>query len=155
MIRLIMFIATGAYSGYLPKAPGTWGSLLALPLNFLLIRLSGAHQGLALAGIFLLAVYTAGAAEKILDRKDPGAIVIDEIIGMLIALIAVPAQPLPWLAAFLLFRFFDIVKPWPVSWADRHLHGGLGIVLDDVLAGAYAWLVLRAVLTLLPALPGA
>lgn len=155
MIRLIMFIATGAYTGYLPKAPGTWGSLVALPLNLLLIRLSATNHGLALAGIFLLAVYTAGAAEKILDRQDPGAIVIDEIIGMLIALIAVPAQPLLWLIAFLLFRLFDIMKPWPVSWADRHLHGGLGIVLDDVLAGAYTWLVLQGILALLPALHAA
>ena len=150
MIQLIMFIATGAYSGYLPKAPGTWGTLLALPLNFLLIRLSATNHGIALAVIFLVAVYTAGAAEKILDRKDPGAIVIDEIIGMLIALIAAPAEPLIWLTAFLLFRLFDILKPWPVSWADKRLNGGLGIVMDDILAGGYAWLVLQGILALLP-----
>ncbi len=154
MIRLIMFIATGAYTGYLPKAPGTWGTLVALPVNLLLCRLSTSQHALALGSIFLVAVYTAGAAEKILDRQDPGAIVIDEIIGMLIALLAVPAQPLLWFAAFLLFRFFDIVKPWPVSWADRRLHGGLGIVLDDVLAGGYACLVMQGVLALLPVLQG-
>jgi phosphatidylglycerophosphatase A len=146
MIPLIMFIATGGHTGYLPKAPGTWGSLVALPLNLLLIHLSAKGYGISLGIIFVVAVYTAGAAEKILDRKDPGAIVIDEIVGMLITLIAVPAQPLLWLAAFLLFRLFDIVKPWPVSWADRHLNGGLGIVMDDVLAGGYAWLVLQGAL---------
>lgn len=146
MIRLIMFIATGGYTGYLPIAPGTWGSLVALPLNLLLIRLSSTGHGLSLLGIFLVAVYTAGAAEKILDRKDPGAVVIDEVIGMLITLIAVPAQPLFWLMAFLLFRLFDIVKPWPVSWADRRLNGGLGIVMDDVLAGGYAWLVMQGII---------
>ncbi len=154
MIKLIMFIATGAYTGYLPKAPGTWGTLVALPLNILLLRLSAKDYGISLAIIFLLAVYTAGAAEKILDRKDPGAIVIDEIIGMLITLIAAPATPLVWLVAFLLFRLFDIIKPWPVSWADRRLNGGLGIVMDDVLAGGYAWLVLHGLLTLLPGLAG-
>lgn len=149
MVKLILFIATGGGVGYLPKAPGTWGSLLALPLNLLLLRLPSQGYWLALTLILLLAVYSAGAAEKILDRKDPGAIVIDEIIGMLIALIAVPAQPVIWLSAFLLFRFFDIAKPWPVSWADKHLNGGLGIVLDDMLAGAYAWLVLHGALALL------
>ena len=149
MVQLIMFIATGAYTGYLPKAPGTWGTLVALPINLLLIWLSPAGYGLALLMILLVAVYTAGAAEKILDRKDPGAIVIDEIIGMLITLIAAPPQPLIWLMAFLLFRLFDIAKPWPVSWADRHLNGGLGIVLDDVLAGGYAWLTLHGILLLL------
>lgn len=149
MVKLILFIATGGGVGYLPKVPGTWGSLLALPLNLLLLRLSSQGYWLALSLILLLAVYSAGAAEKILDRKDPGTIVIDEIIGMLIALIAVPAQPVIWLSAFLLFRFFDIAKPWPVSWADKHLNGGLGIVLDDVLAGAYAWLVLHGALALL------
>jgi len=155
MIQLIMFIATGAYTGYLPKAPGTWGTLLAFPLHLLLIRLSPQGYGGSLLVIGWLGVYTAGAAEKILDRKDPGAIVIDEIIGMLITLIAAPSQPLVWLLAFLLFRLFDIIKPWPVSWADRHLNGGLGIVLDDVLAGGYAWLALHAILLVLPSLGGA
>ena len=152
MIRLIMFIATGGYSGYLPKAPGTWGSLVALPLNLLLIHLSTKGYTVSLGIIFLVAVYTAGAAEKILNRKDPGAIVIDEIIGMLITLIAVPAQPLYWLIAFLLFRLFDIIKPWPVSWADQRLNGGLGIVMDDVLAGGYAWLVMQGIVYLTPLL---
>lgn len=155
MIQLIMFIATGGYTGYLPKAPGTWGSLVALPLNLLLLRLSAKGYGISLAVIFMVAVYSAGAAEKILDRKDPGAIVIDEIIGMLIALIAAPQEPIAWLIAFALFRAFDIIKPWPVSWADRRLNGGLGIVMDDILAGAYAWLALHLILALLPWIGGA
>lgn len=150
MVNIIIFIATGGYAGYLPKAPGTWGTLVALPINFLLLYLSPERYYAVLVAIFVLAVYTAGSAEKIMDRKDPGSIVIDEIIGMLIALIAVPASPLLWGVSFLLFRFFDIVKPWPVSWADRHLNGGLGIVMDDVLAGIYAWLVLHGVLLVLP-----
>ena len=149
MIRLIMAIATGLYTGYLPKAPGTWGTLVALPLNLLFLQLSPRGYAIAMVTTLVLAVFTAGSAEKILDRKDPGLIVIDEIAGMLVALIAAPATPLAWFAAFLLFRLFDITKPWPVSWVDRHLNGGLGIVLDDLLAGVYAWLVLHGGLTLL------
>ena len=152
MIKPIMFIATGAYSGYARKASGTCGTLVALPLNLLLLQLPAKGYGISLVIIFLLAVYTAGAAEKILDRKDPGAIVIDEIIGMLITLIAAPTTPLVWGLAFLLFRLFDIAKPWPVSWADRRLNGGLGIVMDDVLAAGYAWLVLQGLLFFLPGL---
>lgn len=154
MVRIILCIASGGYAGYLPKAPGTWGSLVALPIHLLLLQLPPERYFAALAAIFFLAVYTAGSAEKIMDRKDPGIIVIDEIIGMLIALIGAPVQPVFLALAFLFFRFFDIVKPWPVSWADRHLNGGLGIVMDDVLAGIYAWLVLHGVLLLLPMVSG-
>ena len=138
-----MFIATGFGSGYLPIAPGTWGSLVALPIHFILIRLSPQYYYISLALIFLIAVATAGSAEKILDRKDPGAVVIDEIIGMLITLIGAPTTPLAWGSAFLLFRLFDIWKPFPASWADRHLNGGFGIVLDDVIAGGYALLCMQ------------
>lgn len=80
-----------------------------------------------------------------LDCKDPGTIVIDEIIGMLVALIGVPLTPLAMAAAFLLFRFFDIVKPFPISWADKRINGGLGIVLDDILAGAFACLAVHII----------
>jgi len=152
MMRLILFIATGAGMGYLPKVPGTWGTLVAFPLQWLLMGVSPQGHALALLLVLLVGWFTAGAAEKIFDRKDPGAIVIDEILGMLITLLAVPARPRPWLMAFMLFRFFDIVKPWPVSWADRHLNGGLGIMLDDVLAGGYAWLTLQGLFLLFPRL---
>lgn len=143
MDRLFMSIATGFGTGYLPKAPGTWGSLLALPLHFFLRRLTPNHYALALGAIFFIAVITAGQAEKILDRKDPGVIVIDEIIGMLITLIAAPNNPLIWLLGFALFRFFDIFKPYPIRLIDQRINGGLGIVLDDVLAGIYSLIVLQ------------
>lgn len=143
MDKLIMLVATGFYTGHLPKAPGTWGTLVAFPLHFLLLRLPGGMYYPALGIIFLLAVFTAGSAEKILDRADPGLIVIDEIIGMLIGLIAVPLKPVPLLCAFLLFRVFDVLKPFPVGWVDSRLHGGLGIVLDDVVAGIYTLLVMQ------------
>ncbi|MFA7347929.1 MAG: phosphatidylglycerophosphatase A [Desulfurivibrionaceae bacterium] len=143
MDRLFMTIATGFGSGYLPKAPGTWGSLLALPLHFFLRRLAPNHYALALAGIFFIAVITAGQAEKILDRKDPGVVVIDEVIGMLITLIGAPNNPLIWLLGFLIFRLFDIFKPYPIRIIDQRINGGMGIVLDDVLAGIYSLIVLQ------------
>ena len=138
-----MGIATGFGAGYLPKAPGTWGSLLALPLHYFLRQLAPNHYALALAGIFFIAVITAGQAEKILDRKDPGVVVIDEVIGMLITLIAAPNSPLIWLLGFLIFRFFDIFKPYPIRLIDQRVNGGMGIVLDDVLAGIYSLIVLQ------------
>ena len=147
-----MAIATGFGAGFLPWAPGTWGSLLALPLHALLSRLAPVHHALALAGVFLLAVLSAGAAEKILDRKDPGVVVVDEVMGMLITLIAVPANPLAWLLGFALFRFFDILKPWPVHFLDQRLNGGLGVVLDDVMAGLYAFAALQVLCRFIPVL---
>jgi phosphatidylglycerophosphatase A len=145
MYRVIMALATGFYTGYLPKAPGTWGSLVALPIHFGLIHLAPTQYALALGAILLLAIWTAGSAEKILDRPDPGVVTIDEIAGMLITLIGAPTQPLAWLAGFALFRFFDILKPWPVNFFDQRFHGGLGIVLDDVMAGIYALIVLQGI----------
>lgn len=143
MDRLFMGIATGFGAGYLPKAPGTWGSLMALPLHFFLRQLPPNQYALALGGIFFIAVITAGQAEKILDRKDPGVVVIDEIIGMLITLIAAPDNPLIWLLGFALFRLFDIFKPYPIRLIDQRVNGGMGIVLDDVLAGIYSLIVLQ------------
>ena len=149
MDRLFLFIATGAGSGYLPKAPGTWGTLVGLLLWWPLAGLSLAAYLAAVAVLFIVGVASAGAAEKILDRGDPGVVVIDEIVGVLIALAAVPLHPAAALAGFALFRLFDIAKPFPVGWVDRHLHGGLGIMLDDVAAGLYALLVLHLGLWLL------
>ncbi|MCI5150206.1 MAG: phosphatidylglycerophosphatase A [Candidatus Electrothrix sp. MAN1_4] len=144
-----MFIATGAYSGYLPKAPGTWGSLIGVLLWSLgLYRLAPpAYVGM-LGGLLVVGMAAAGSAEKIVDRGDPGLVVIDEILGQLITLALVPWHPLAALAGFVLFRFFDILKPFPVSWFDQHIHGGLGIMLDDVMAGIYAFLVLQGLIWL-------
>ena len=149
MDRLLMFIATGGGSGYLPKAPGTWGTLVGLVLWWPLAGLSLAAYLAAVGLLFAVGVASAGAAEKILDRVDPGAVVIDEIVGVLIALTAAPLHPAAALVGFALFRLFDIAKPFPVGWVDRHLHGGLGIMLDDVVAGLYALLVLQFGLWLL------
>lgn len=143
MDTLFMFIATGAYSGYLPKAPGTWGSVAGIILWLPLRNLAFAPYAAVVAALFVAGTFSAGAAEKIVDRGDPGLVVIDEIVGQLIALALVPHHPVAVLAAFALFRFFDILKPFPVGWLDQHIHGGLGIMLDDVAAGLSAFFLLQ------------
>ena len=143
-----MLIATGFYSGYLPKAPGTWGSLVGLLLFYLLHTLSLPVYLAVVAGIFVVGSFAAGEAEKILDSRDPGAVVIDEIAGMLITMIAVPATPLNMALGFILFRIFDIAKPFPVNFFDQRFHGGLGIMLDDVMAGIYSLIILQLLLLL-------
>lgn len=143
MNRLIMAAATGLYVGMIPWAPGTWGSLAAL-LPWLLIKDLPLLPYLAvLAAVFVLGFFAAGSAEKILDRPDAGAIVIDEILGMFITLTMAPAHPAAWLLGLIFFRIFDIAKPFPVSWFDQHIHGGIGIMMDDVIAGLYALISLQ------------
>ncbi len=146
----MMIIATGFHTGYLPKAPGTWGTLVAFPIHFLLIQFSDTIYFSALALIFVIAIVTAGCAEKIIDCKDPGVIVIDEIIGMLITLIGAPTHWLAMLMGFALFRLFDILKPFPINWVDQKLNGGTGIVLDDCLAGVYALIILQTICYFFP-----
>ncbi len=109
--------------------------------------------GLAIAAIvvFGLGWWAAGAVAKTSGVRDPGAVVIDEVAGQWLVLLAAPLDPLAWALAFLLFRIFDIWKPWPVRWVDQHVEGGFGIMLDDVLAAGYAVLALSA----LPAIAGA
>nr|WP_320010856.1 phosphatidylglycerophosphatase A [uncultured Desulfobulbus sp.] len=138
-----MFIATGAYSGYLPKAPGTWCSAFTVLLWFGLGRLPLAPYWGLVALLFVLGVFSAGAAEKIVGNGDPGLVVIDEVVGQLITLGFAPVNPTIAFCGFVLFRIFDILKPFPVNWLDEHIHGGLGIMLDDCMAGCYAFLVLQ------------
>jgi len=144
-----MFIATGFYSGYLPKAPGTWGSLVGLLLFFLLHTLTLQIYLAVVAGIFVLGTFAAGEAEKIMDRKDPGLVVIDEIVGILITMIAIPATPLAMALGFILFRIFDIWKPFPIRLIDQRFHGGLGIMLDDIVAGIFSLVILQVLVRFL------
>jgi len=142
--RAATFLATGAYVGYVPVAPGTFGSLLALPLALALAALAlpaPAHVAL-LAALIAGSMAVCGRAARVLGDDD-GRIVLDEICGMLVAIALV--APTPWVlaAAFGFFRAFDILKPFPVGWLDRELKGGAGIVADDVVAGLYANLLVR------------
>lgn len=129
--------------------PGTWGSLAALPCGCA-IRAEYGGIGLAVAAGIVLAV-GCWAAEKVVRAsaiQDPGTIVIDEVVGQWLVLSTVPCDLPSYLLAFLLFRLFDIWKPWPVRWADQNVRGGLGIMLDDLLAGGYAALVLLVMLAI-------
>ncbi len=144
MDKIIMFLATGFYSGNLPKAPGTWGSLMALLPWFFMRNLPLPTYIGALGVIFVLGCILAGSAEKILDQADAGPIVIDEFLGLFITLISAPPHIAAWLLGLLLFRFFDILKPFPCSWFDQNIHGGFGIMMDDVIAGFYALICLQA-----------
>lgn len=138
-----MFLATGFYSGKIKKAPGTWGSLCGLLIWLLLKDLSLPAYLFMLVVVFWGGFLIAGSAEKLLDTPDPGCIVIDEILGIFVTLTFAPNHPAAWLLGFFLFRLFDISKPFPVSWFDRHLHGGIGIMMDDVAAGVYAFISLQ------------
>ena len=149
MDKIIMFLATGFYSGNLPKAPGTWGSLMALVPWFFMRNMPLTNYLGLVAGIFVVGCLLAGSAEKILDQADAGPIVIDEFVGMFITLIAAPSHPAAWIIGFLLFRFFDVLKPFPCSWFDTNIHGGFGIMMDDVVAGIYALLCLQLLWMLL------
>lgn len=135
----IHFLALGFGSGLAPKAPGTFGTLAALPLVYL-ISVSAPlwlYVVLALLGT-LVGIWICGKTAEDMGVHDDSSIVWDEVIGMLITMFAVPLSGINLLLGFLFFRLFDIVKPWPISYLDKNLHGGLGIMLDDVVAGLAA-----------------
>ena len=135
----ICFLAFGFGSGLAPKAPGTFGTLAAVPLYLLASSLPlPAYLGLTLL-MFLAGVWLCGRCEQILGVQDHSGIVWDEFVGLFITLAGAPVTPGEVIAGFLLFRLFDVLKPWPIGWFDRRVHGGLGVMLDDVLAGLFAW----------------
>jgi phosphatidylglycerophosphatase A len=139
-----MLLATWFGVGLIPAAPGTWGSLAALPFAWAVLNLWGA-VGVAIAVLIVFAAgcWAADAFAKASAVSDPAAVVVDEVAGQWLVLLAAPLDPVAWTVAFLLFRLFDIWKPWPVRWADRQVKGGVGIMLDDILAAGCAVAVLR------------
>ncbi len=153
--RLILFtpvhlLAFGLGAGLSPRAPGTVGTLVGIPFALAVLPLAPVPMMLALAFLVAAGVYLCGESARLLGVHDHGGIVFDEIVGYVIA--CLPLMPalrpegqslvLGMVLAFLLFRFFDILKPWPIRWLDRHLHGGLGIMADDLLAGVFSAAVL-------------
>ena len=133
------FLALGFGAGLASKAPGTWGTLVALPFYLLAMWLGGITAVLVAAVLFFfVGIWASARTGRALGVADHGGIVIDEIAGFLLVLAFTPAN-WPWVAvAFLLFRLFDIAKPWPIYLADKHIKGGFGVMFDDVLAAGYA-----------------
>ena len=137
-------LATWFGAGLLPKAPGTWGSLAALPFAWVIMHFGGLWWlCAAIVAVFLIGWWASNIYIAETHTDDPGAVVIDEVAGQWIALI--PATTLVWwhwALGFALFRLFDILKPWPIGWADRNVKRGFGVMLDDVIAGVYAAAIL-------------
>ena len=142
----IHFLAFGFGSGLLPKAPGTWGTLVAIPIWFLLAQLSLINYLTATIILSLIGIWLCGVSSKKLGVHDHGGIVWDEICGYLITMVALPVTWYWALAGFVLFRLFDIIKPWPIKWLDKKVHGGFGIMIDDLIAGAFAAIILHVAL---------
>lgn len=139
----VHLLSLGLGSGLAPKAPGTFGSLAALPFWFLLQYLSPANYIIVVLLAFAAGVYLCGETAKALGVHDHGGIVWDEFVGVWIALFLVPPNIFWVVLGFGLFRLFDIWKPWPIRVLDAKVHGGFGIMIDDVLAGVYAFLILQ------------
>lgn len=145
-------IATWFGSGLLPIAPGTWGSAAALPFAAAIVWASGPAAGpwvLLAASLlaFLVGLWASARYAEACDKDDPGPVVIDEVAGQWLTLVPAGLDPLLYLVGFFAFRVFDVLKPWPANWMDRALKGGLGIMLDDMVAGLYAALVCFGVKT--------
>lgn len=145
--RIILFLVTGAGIGYFPRFPGTAATFITIPLSLVLNRLADVSLALALSilvGSLVCAIWLSTKGADILRQKDPQIIVIDEIVGFLIANFTAAPKALPLLLGFILFRFFDVTKVFPIAKLER-LPGGTGIVLDDVMAGLYTFIVLRLI----------
>ncbi len=140
----VSLIATWFGCGLLPGAPGTWGSLAALPVAWVIVVLGG-PLGLigAVIAAFSIGIWAAGRYSQAAGLKDCQNVVIDEVAGQWLALVFVPLDPVAYFAAFILFRICDVFKPWPANWADRNVPGGFGIMLDDMIAGTYALILIQ------------
>ena len=148
--KAVLFFVTGAGAGYFPLLPGTVGTLVAVPLSLAINHVAVTHLALAaliVVASIVFAIWISTKGAVILKQKDPQLIVIDEIVGFLVANFLVPARLAPLLWSFLLFRFFDIIKVFPTDRLER-LPGGAGIVLDDVMAGIYTLIIVHFVLTM-------
>lgn len=139
----VHFLAYGFGSGLSPKAPGTAGTVAAIPLYLLLSLLNPWLYAAMTLLAFTAGVFICGYTARVLGGDDPSCVVWDEVVGLLISMAFVPVG-IPWIAAgFLLFRALDILKPWPIRWLDRNIKGGLGIMLDDVAAAIPVCVVLN------------
>lgn len=140
----VTWVCTWFGMGLMHPAPGTWGTIGALPIGMILLALGGyAGLGIGIAFVTIIGFWAVKKFEEMTGTHDAGLIVIDEVAGLWVTMLACVGQhPAYLIGAFLLFRFFDILKPFPVGWIDRNLSGAKGVMLDDIMAGIYAALVL-------------
>jgi phosphatidylglycerophosphatase A len=151
MQRLGLFIATCAYVGYAPIAPGTFGSAAGLVVFYAVRSFGSPPLELAvIAVVFVLGIWSASVAERHFNGTDPGPVVIDEVLGMLVTLALLPVTFAGAVVGFLVFRVLDVIKPWPSAGFER-LPGGLGVMADDGMAAVYANLIMRVLLMIAPA----
>ncbi len=141
----VHFLALGFGSGLAAKAPGTFGTIAALPVYLLVNQFSLEWYLIITLIAAVIGIYLCDKTAKDMGVHDHGAIVWDEVVGLLITLIAAPAGWIWVVIGFLLFRFFDIVKPWPIKWLDSKISGGFGIMIDDVVAGIFAGVCLQTI----------
>jgi phosphatidylglycerophosphatase A len=144
MNRFLLFFAAGFGAGYSPIAPGTMGTLVAIPIYFFLSFIPFPLYELTIITFFFLSSWISDKAERYWGKRDHPRIVIDEMVGFLITMLWLPKTALFIILGFFLFRFFDIVKPPPIRLLER-VKGGYGVVLDDVMAGIYANIILHLV----------
>jgi len=142
--RFCIILATGLGVGYFPLAPGTFGTLLAIPIYYFLSEIPSPLYEITLLGFFFLAVWFSEKAGPLFGKKDDPRIVIDEIMGFFVTMLWIPKTTLWVIVGFFLFRFFDILKPHPIRLLEK-VRGGYGVVLDDVLAGVYANVMLQLI----------
>lgn len=145
----IHFIAFGFGAGAMPFAPGTWGTLMAIPIYYVMQDLSLMAYVLVTLAVIIFGTWVSHVTEKDLGVPDHSGIVIDEIAGFLVTMIAAQSGFMWIFLGFILFRIFDIWKPFPIRYLDQHVPGGAGIMLDDIIAGVYAGLVLWGIALLI------
>lgn len=149
MTNPVHFLAFGFGSGLSPWAPGTMGTVAAIPIWWLASQFGLLVYVIVLLAVIAVGPYLCGRTSADMGVHDHGGIVWDEIAGFLLTMLLVPVTPLWCLAGFVLFRLFDIVKPWPIGWLDRRVPGGMGIMVDDLVAAVYAAALLQLALWLL------
>ncbi|MBT07612.1 MAG: phosphatidylglycerophosphatase A [Rhodospirillaceae bacterium] len=146
----VTILLTWFYSGFSSVAPGTCGSLAAIPFAWIVLTLFGTYTFLIiLCFLLVLGIWSSHWALQKLKEKDPKIIVLDEVIGQGLVLAVAPITPVSYLLAFILFRLFDIYKPWPIHLIDNKMKGALGVMLDDVIAGLYGAVTLLIILELM------
>ncbi len=139
----IHYLSCGLGSGLLPRMPGTWGSLIAIPFFYVFHTLSWWQYAILLLVTFTIGVFLCDFSEKAFQKKDHSSIVWDEMVGMWITLYLAPFRLDALIVGFILFRAFDIFKPWPICWLQKNLPGGLGVMVDDAAAGVLSWALLQ------------